>query len=352
MRTTTLIVFVAMLTSACVVERETVTDRYGIERRSPGDKDDPSAPGSDPITAAGGDGTSGTGGGGDPATAKGTLERPFPKARWLYEKIPTSPVIDPDNGAMVKNLNSGAHGIALNEFGIPFYAADAATPKAPVTCTQQGWGDCAYVKSGARPLTAAFVPHTGSDGAMVVIDTASRKVDEYWQFKWNNGAPTTTWGFISDLDGDGLQSQATGSGVSRAAGITRAKEIAAGAIDHALVFATSFCKTKAHRAPAWKDDGKYAGPGGVPEGARIQIDPALSPDAYGLNKAERAIMVALQTYGAYNIDCTGAPMAFSFEEVPGNPGADYAGAGLAYDYYDLAKLPWSGVRVLASWEGK
>ena len=49
-------------------------------------------------------------------------------------------------------------------------------------------------------------------------------------------------------------------------------------------------------------------------------------------------------------------MAFSFEMVPDatsddHPRAVWSGAGLEWDYYDMKKIPWSGLRVLASWNG-
>lgn len=289
----------------------------------------------------------------------GTFERPFPKADWLYAPIPATAKRDPNEAAMKAKLNAGVHSLALQEFAIPFYKATPATPRLAVDCIETTWGPCVLENNGPRPLTQAFVPHTGSDGAMVVIDESprttglsGRSTDEYWQYQWNGGAPRTQWGGISDLDGDGRNAASTGAGISRGAGIVRGSEIAAGVIEHALVFATQYCQTGVHRFPASKNDGKYSGVGAVPEGVRVQLDPTLNPDAYGLNKGERAIFVALQKYGAYNIDCSGAPMSFSFEDLPGNPGTAYEQAGLTFDYYDLAKLPWDKLFILASWNGQ
>jgi hypothetical protein len=193
---------------------------------------------------------------------------------------------------------------------------------------------------------------------MVVIDDAprtspyqGRSVDGYWQYSWNGGSPTTSWGHINDLDGDGTGDGAVGAGLSRAAGVVREWEVAAGRIDHAMVFSTSYCATSDFRYPASKTDGKYSGSDGLPEGARVQLDPSLNPDDYGLNPGERMIFVALQRYGAYVIDCGGATVALSFEDVDGNPGAVYQAAGLGRDYYGLERIPWARMRVLNSWNG-
>jgi len=292
----------------------------------------------------------------------GTFERPFPLATWLYQPIKADPLLDPDSASMVSviaSASSGSRSCALNDYAVPFYRANAQTQQKTIDCLMN-WGTCKLESLGPRPLDASMLPSAGTDGAMVVIDDSPRRdnslhgrsSDVYWQYDWNGGSPRTSWGDVGDLDGDGLDHKGVGAGVSRAAGIVRAFEIEDGVIDHALVFSTKFCQTTTFRYPATKTDGKYSGTGAIPEGARIQLDPSLNPDDYGLGKGERAVFVALQKYGAYNIDCGGAALAFIFEDIPGNPGAVYTDAGLGWDYYGLTKIPWSKIRVLRSWDGQ
>ena len=125
-------------------------------------------------------------------------------------------------------------------------------------------------------------------------------------------------------------------------------------INHALVFSTSIAGSS-FVGPAIKSDGTniaaVATP--IPEGYRIQLDPSINVDAIpGITPAEKVIAKTLQTYGAYVVDQGSATMAFAFEAVPDatatNPGAAYTSAGLTWDYFDMANIPWSQLRVLAA----
>jgi hypothetical protein len=97
---------------------------------------------------------------------------------------------------------------------------------------------------------------------MVVIDHASRKVYGSWQYdRWNGGSPVGSWNGVLSLDGEGNGDTSTGAGVSRAAGVIRANEIAAGEINHALVFSTNLGNcAAAFRSPATQTDGRSPDP--------------------------------------------------------------------------------------------
>ncbi len=276
-------------------------------------------------------------------TAGGTVEQPFGAA--FNRRIPAAPVIDPKSGPMTNYLSAdGLAYASLYDYGTPIYYADAATPQVQVQCTKP-WGTCDLEPS--VPIPVGAVPNTGSDAALVIVDTVNMRSIEFWQA--NPGTTwTTSWGEIVPLNSKGGYG-ATGSGISKLAGLIRTSEIEAGVIPHALVFATdNSCGT--FRRPATKSDGASDRSDCIPEGARVQLDPAVDLSALSMSKAERAIAVALQRYGAYNIDNAGARMTVYFEKP--TTGTDpYSAAGLRWDYYAMEDIPWHRLRVLRKWDG-
>lgn len=279
--------------------------------------------------------------------------RLFDDASAFNAPIGDTVALDPDSSAMVGNLSSGAHpGIAnTGDFGYPIYYANPTTPRYRIGCTMD-WGTCDLERE-LVPIPNEARANSGSDGKLQVIDLTSGKAYEFWQYR--NDFATTSWGYINpDIhSGDGRPG-ATGAGISQIAGIVQVAEVVTGHIDHALTFSTRFCQGPGdaphHRYPATKSDGKWFGPGAVPEGARVQLDPAVNVDAIpGITTGEKMIARALQKYGAYAVDCGVAEMAFGFESPI--TGLDpYPGIGFEWDYYAMDHIPWDRLRVLAAWD--
>jgi hypothetical protein len=254
---------------------------------------------------------------------------------------------------MISNLAvPGRPAIAnLYDFGLPIYEADARTPRHRIDCTQP-WGTCGLEEAeGGVPIPDGARANAGSDAAISVVDRAQGRV--YCLWRYNNDYATTAWGHVYDLNGlgDGRPPVCTGSGLPGIAGVVRLAEVKAGQIPHALVFSTMFCGSGV-RYPAGKSDGGYEGRGALPEGARLQLDPAVDLDAIpGITPGEMAVARALQVYGAYVGDCGGAKVAFTFEHPKGgeNP---YPSVGFAWDYFGMDHIPWERMRVLRSWTGR
>ncbi len=262
--------------------------------------------------------------------------------------IPANPDIDPKSAGMLAPLTGGTCCIAnLYAYGIPIYHATWSDPLYNVNCTKP-WGPCPFDHPVRVPAGAA--PHTGSDKAMVIIDWTNNTSYEFWLVtSIGNGQINTGWGGYTDIHGTGNGVNSTGAEISRIAGVVRTHEIANGHIPHPLVFSTTTSCDVEFRWPATKTDGWSTDPYCLPEGARIQLDPSINVDAIpGISAGEKTVAKALQTYGAYNIDNGGAPMAFSFETPTGSD--PYPGAGFGWDWYYMSKIPWGSMRVLSDWQ--
>jgi hypothetical protein len=151
------------------------------------------------------------------------------------------------------------------------------------------------------------------------------------------------------LKSDGLPGYgATGSDMPLLDGLIRGSEVQAGRIDHALTVATNDTAST-FRWPAAKSDGHNAYPPGIPEGARVQLDPSVNCAAIGGSVIETEICRALEEYGAFVKDTTSPALSVGFQDEgtvgPGNP---YYGAGLTADELKITHIPLSRLRVLAS----
>lgn len=264
--------------------------------------------------------------------------------------IPTSPRLDPGSSEMVRYLAGKRGRVIANlyDYGIPIFRATPTTPGVPVRCTKP-WGPC-DLERRPIPVPAHARPNVGYDGVLVVVDQARDRSYEFWQARKTADGWDTSWGETVDLSGPGTGG-ATGSGVSRLAGVVRAQEIADRSIQHPLVFSTSNACRRGYRTPATKTDGGSTRTDCIPEGARIQLSPSINVDAIpGMTAGERVVARALQRYGAYAIDVGAARMAFSFEKP--TSGIDpYPAAGFPWDYWDMPHIPWSKLHVLARWDG-
>ena len=214
--------------------------------------------------------------------------RPFAADSPWNTLIPQNAVVDPNSGPMI--ATASREGIASNlvEFGIPIYEADAGTPKYTVPCRITTWGQCPF-DGHQVPIPDGARPHTGSDGAMVVVDAKTRQVFEFWQAEHANGQWTTSWAGITNLDGSGWGGGATASGASRLAGVIRIAEIEDGNIPHALAISTHNACAKVFRAPSVATDGRSTSPDCIPEGAHVRLDPSIDVNALDLAPAELTV---------------------------------------------------------------
>jgi hypothetical protein len=174
-------------------------------------------------------------------------------------------------------------------------------------------------------------PDTGDEWGFWKLQ---RQPDGSWRAR-NGYHYNTNW---SGTPPTGFHSR--GAGVPYLAGLVRPAEIRAGRIGHALAFGT-LNPNASYVYPATKSDGQ-PGLAALPEGARLQLDPALGRadfDRWGLDRAGRVMARALQEYGMILVDGSGHTKIY-VEDVR------TANWGNLLDKDTVRPIPFSAFRVL------
>jgi len=240
------------------------------------------------------------------------------------------------------------------QYTYPVYDVGAGTPKVRVRVA----GTWSNVFAGGRqievagnvtvamPIPRAAVPAAGSDAQVVIVDRATGDEWGAWQFRRDGRGWSAQNAYHYNVHWSGVPPQRFGSrgaGLPYLAGLVRPCEIARGRISHALAFAYDGPIAQ-HVYPATKSDGVRTGPGALPEGARLQLDPSLGPGrirSWGCRRACLVVARALQRYGMYVIDNSGRPkLLFEYDGTAHWRGAIRAGT--------VSPIPFSAFRVLAS----
>jgi hypothetical protein len=250
--------------------------------------------------------------------------------------------------------------VAASEWTVPVYYADATTPRYDVATSGQPPGahyDPAFVHNVPRvmhdvPIPPEAAPDPQEDGHMTVIDPtddceydfyAASKHGDTWSALWANRTSTKSSGIYTH----GLSTR--GTGFAPLAGMIWPDELAAGRIDHALMFAYPTTRAGGPVAPATASDGKTVRPDAIPQGARVQLDPDLDLETLDLTYTERVIARALQEYGMLLGDTGGALSLYAVgaQSFTGDP---YAGLLETTDVTYLDHIPVSRFRVLLTHE--
>jgi hypothetical protein len=264
--------------------------------------------------------------------------------------IPPGARSDPNSAAMVQKalVRHGASSVFANgdKWGVPVAIASEAAKSYDVACTRYCTAPSIRfrIPAGARPAT-------GSDHHLAVLD-GTRELD-LWQAK--HDTIRDTWSastvLINDASGPGAScpegkhcNGAVAAGVALLGGLVWPHELRAGRIDHALAITTPFTRAGAIACPATHTDGRQADPDAIPEGARIQLDPAFDVASQPWPAWKKALALALQRYGAYVVD-TGGALAVRGVSDANLRYNSWAAAGIPTQV-GLSDLPWDRMRVL------
>ena len=317
--------------------------------------------------AAGGKG-GGSSGGAAGQTSTGAAWRPFSASSPWNTPIAASPAIDPNSSAMIADFStiSGQTSFWINiqTYSIPVYWVDSTTtPLVTVVAALGGTGfrggaadDSVPGGTGTAPIPTGAMPAAGTDMHLAIIDRA--KGIEWGM--WDAVPPGTNWtageASTMDLTGSGIRpatninsaSQpwwaghgARACGFPLIAGLITEDDVKSGAIEHALVVAYLHIRPSLYTPPASTGQGGTATTTGILCGGQIQLDPALDVTTLGLSKTGLMIAKALQKYGAFVGDLSGATSLYA----DASPTAQaYWNGLLAND--EAAKIPLNRFRVL------
>ncbi|MBI4517666.1 MAG: hypothetical protein HY699_17815 [Deltaproteobacteria bacterium] len=273
--------------------------------------------------------------------------------------IPPNPAVDPGSAAMVGSLIEEARKqgflMTVKEWTVPVYYASANTKRYDVRLTAS-WAPYRTMKG--VPIPSFATPDAMSDRHMAIIDLTSGCEYDFWRARKALGRWTAAWGNALNTDSDGVFPKgvsARGSGFGLLAGMIWPDELRAGRISHALSFSYSNTKAGGPVPPATESDGDSVRAGAIPEGARIQLNPALDLDRLGLTPTERIIARALQEYGMFLSDDGGGitlyavhPKSVSVDPYAGLFSGDVVVRGDRFGkaYVMLDRIPVPEFRVL------
>ena len=301
-----------------------------------------------------------------PATLSSTF-RPFSETSPWNTPIPTNAPTDPDSEKMIAMLSAKGTQLSANlkKWTVPVFAIDAfRSPHLNVRTTS----DCLSPRvdpdgdnlAQGIPIPDDVWPDPSDDGHLSLIDTNKHECWDYSRFVRISSTKVTASRIdVWDLNGSGYRVPFTGtnwwtcgargSGTPLLGGLVRPEEVQAGVIRHALAFGCPVnrrsrspdTKEELCSPPAERTDGEGIGAQYIPEGARLQLDPALDLQTLNLSKAALVVARALQVYGMYDVD-NAATCSLYFQNV----GTDGARWNQIDDFKDLQKLPLNRFRVL------
>lgn len=246
--------------------------------------------------------------------------RPFTADSPWNTPIPSDAAIDPYSGAMIATIAAnGALRSDPTQYTVPIYFADVATPRVVMTCSGTASTnnlDGSRSSSPTKdmedvPIPTGAAPSRGTDAEVLVVDRNTGDEYDIFQFAAPNNCRNMTK-YVRGIYRSAVENSyiSRGAGLPYYAGLVRPWEIAQGHIDHALAFGYPHTHSTRCVWPASKTDGTDTGDG-LPEGARIQLDPALDVGTIpGLSPAGQIIARALQVYGAYVVDTSGSNKLF------------------------------------------
>jgi len=230
-----------------------------------------------------------------PASGNGNY---FAANSFLNQPLPPNPAVDPRSPNWVAALmhHPDVKAIDVNEdiWTTAVYHAPAGTPTRTVAVRNSG-------KSIEIPYLPHYLPTQDADAHIAIIDDTTGCEYEFQSFKPDamSAIAQATYRVNTGSGGHVSGPAHSGGELSYLAGLITPEDVQAGAIDHALRFAIPI-NAPTYVYPGTRSDGTVLD--GVPEGIRIQLDPALDLRTLKLSPFQQMVATALQKYGAFDAD--------------------------------------------------
>lgn len=309
-------------------------------------------------------------------TGKPPLNKQFFSANSFWNTpIPANAEADPKSDYFIKLLETEPRknhfAINLDKWTIPVYEVSDTTPKYKIGLyylsaqEKAGWktnretfGHGAAFAADSVPIPLLATPDKETDSHMALVDYKNRVAWDMWGLKKNaDGNWVSKTGMKYSLDGDGtftnenikplngesvhFHGPSRAPGVPAIAGLIMYDEVVAGEIKHKLSFCSRFAALQEFTYPAIWTDGFLKG--GIPEGAVLQLDPALDLTQFNLLPGELVVAKALQKYGMVLVDWGGGQAIYA-EGLWAQPGKSWDGILRSGD--GIISIPYKHYRVI------
>lgn len=285
-----------------------------------------------------------------PIALKSLLENPYPADSIWRTPVRRDAVVDPRNEERMAYWleNSVRHAnMPVREFGV---AVVVSTPRDPAYNVEVTKYKGNLNRFGPIHIPDGVKPPPSSDRHMAIYDPVQQREWDLWQADccWSASAGQAQ----STISGDGIAPRgalgASAANFPLLGGLVLAAELRRGHIDHALHFSMPNVREGEPVCPATHNDGEESNLLALPEGTRMQLDPALDVDALPLPRWQKTIARALQRYGMFLRDAGGSLAIAAENTADRRPDAwtPLFGPKIEAAFFSSA-FPWSRMRILA-----
>jgi hypothetical protein len=288
---------------------------------------------------------------------------PFSASSFWNTALPADAPLAAKSRELVRSFNNqwrtfyGTVGINTNDYSIPVYTVPADQPLVSVSIARDCNKDAGVLDQlSAVPIPDEAQPANGGDHTLVIWQPATDTEWELWIAQHAfDGSWSACWGGriqnVSKEQGAFPNPYGVAaSGLSYLAGSMKVSELQAGKIEHALAVALVHTTAGTQVAPATRNDGNSTAPDAIPQGTHFRLDPSVDVTKLGLSDTGVTIARALQTYGMFVTDTSGAVVLIAEDGqsyvAAGKPDPYAAIFGHLLSYQVLANIPWDRLQVV------